>query len=213
MDNKSLTSDENLFDFFHERVDWAAANCDIDVSEEGIFYLTNLLVERGSGMPAQPTPTLAELHFAARRGNRIDAIQSYRSLGDNALYTSGFFRGSLQGKAVSLAYYIDMGSAAYDVLSNLLSEPRGMMISDANANHGHKSLDAIFSELANYFGQCSEVLREVREELRADAINESKDTDILALYEEWMSTGSEAAAKRLRELGVMPVALGQVESC
>jgi hypothetical protein len=213
MDNKSLTSDENLFDFFHERVDWAAANCDIDVSEEGIFYLTNLLVERGSGMTPQPVPTLAELHFSARSGNRIDAIQSYRSLGDNALYTTGFFRGSLQRKAVSLAYYFNMGSAAYDVLSNLLSEPHSMVVTDANASQGHKSLDAIFSELAFYFEQCSEVLREVQEELRAHAINESKDTDILALYEEWMSTGSEAAAKRLRELGVMPVALGQTESC
>jgi hypothetical protein len=201
MENPLLSRDSNLFDFFHEQVGVAARQASIDFSDEGVFYLTNLLVERGR-RPCQDEPqTLVELRLKALNGTRAQAIQAYRQLGDIALYITGFFRGSLERRNVGLSYYLDMGSTAYHHLSHLLSVPEGQIVGDS----GHKGLDAIFSELARRYGVCSEILREVRSMLRSQS-SDTSDQAVLALYEEWLRTGSPHVARRLHELGIFPSA-------
>ena len=44
MESQLLSRDSNLFDFFHEQVGLAASQAATDFSDEGLFYLTNLLV-------------------------------------------------------------------------------------------------------------------------------------------------------------------------
>ncbi|MFT5680670.1 MAG: hypothetical protein ACI8RZ_001576 [Myxococcota bacterium] len=192
-----LSRAESLFDFFHERVDAAVQDKRASVSKEGVFYLTNLLVERGHTENADAAETLVELRLRAQTGDRTCAIQSYRELGDRALYRSGFFRGSLKRSFMSMDYYLHMGAAAYDALSRLLDFGR------RPPKTGHKDLSEIYLELADRFTMCSDVLSEVEQEVRTEK-SAPTDADVLQLYESWLVSGSPAVARRLRALGVIP---------
>ncbi len=205
MPRGALSRAESLFDFFHERVDAAVLDKRASVSQEGVFYLTNLLVERGHTDRTDDAETLVELRLRAQSGDRTCAIQSYRELGDRALYQSGFFRGSLARSLMSMEYYLHMGAAAYDALSRLLDFGR------RTPQEGHKDLSEIYLELADRFAVCSDVLSEVEQEVRTEKAAPT-DADVLRLYEAWRTTGSPAVARRLRALGVLP-ARGDSETC
>ena len=117
-------------------------------------------------------------------------------MGDRALYITGFFRRSLHKGMVGLEYYLHMGAAAYETLSNLLQvrKPRSL--------GGHKDLDLVFAELAQRFEDCSNVLQEVKGEVQLSKASRS-DVDILKLYEAWLETGNPAIAQQLQRLGVL----------
>ena len=198
-----LQTHDNLFDFFHEEVDAAADATGKEVSEEGVFYLSNLLVEQ-TRAPSMDTPdTLAELHIQASHSDRIAAIRSYRTLGDKALYTAGFFPESLSRKAVRASYYVDMGRSAYDRLSHMLEAPRGAALIGSESG-GHKDLSAIFAELAESFFACTEILREVHEAMRARSAATPSQSELLKLYEDWLATGNRQALRRLQRHGLVP---------
>lgn len=200
-----LWTDDNLFDFFHAHVGRAVEDHGKPVSEEGAWYLTSLLVERAhpdSGTPEEAADTLVDLQLQAAQGSRSQAIRAYRSMGDRALVTSGFFRQSLSRKLVSRQYYLDMGAAAYDTLAGLL---RAAGFGGAVVGEGAgRGLDDIYDELAHAFEACSEVLSEVRDAVRGDDAGQLSDGDIVELYEEWLATGSPRIAARLARLGVVP---------
>lgn len=200
-----LQTDDNLFDFFHPHVDRVVEEHGRPVGPEGVFYLTSLLVERAhpdAQAPEEAAETLVELRIQAARGDRPQAIRAYRSLGDRALLTAGFFRQSLSGRLVSRQYYVDMGAAAYDALAGLLRAAGfgGRVVGDG----GHKGLDDIYQELAQAFEACSEVLDEVRDAVRGEDEGRLPDEEVLALYEQWRATGSPRLAARLARLGVVP---------
>ena len=117
MNANVLSREENLFDFFHEAVDCAVSSEGGGASEDGVYYLSNLLVERGRASEHHHPQTLVELQIQAQEGGGATAAQSWRELGDRALYVSGFFRASLSRQNVSLDYYLSMGAAAYDQLA------------------------------------------------------------------------------------------------
>jgi hypothetical protein len=190
MSQDRLSTDDNLFDFFHEQVDHAVSDHRVPVSKDSVYYITNLLVERSRAQDAGPK-RLVDLHIEARNADHVRAVKAYRELGDEALYVSGFFRQSLERRMVGVRYYQDMGAAAYDTLSRLMAVPG--VVGD---------LARVFEELAQGFVLCSEALAQIREGLRG-----SSDQDIVALYERWMTTGDARAAARLKELGIEPSAL------
>jgi hypothetical protein len=186
----------NLFDFFRERVDAAANNQQASLSQEGIFYLSNLLTEQGNSDLSEGPPTLVEMMVRARDQSPGTAVSDYRELGDRALYLSGFFRTHIERGIVDLEYYLYLGASAYHTLSNLLCL-------------GHRSggFSAIFSELAARFKTCAAILSEVEQEVRSEASveeDEPSDKEILALYEHWQATGSTKAARKLQSLGLLP---------
>ncbi|MEC8423059.1 MAG: hypothetical protein VX000_04735, partial [Myxococcota bacterium] len=116
MGSHGLSTTDNLFDFFHEQVDTALDMTGADVSEEGVYYLVQLLADR-SRMPAANRPdTLVALQMQATFGERTGAIKAWRELGDQALYTVGFFRSSITRRNLDPRYYADMGSGAYQRL-------------------------------------------------------------------------------------------------
>lgn len=199
MHRAALSTSDNLFDFFLQQVDVAVHASDTEVSEEGVFYLASLLVERGRMRDEETEETLAELHISARNSPPGEAIRAWRELGDSALYVTGFFRGSLRRKPVGLDYYLEMGSGAYHRLASILRTPTRLV---GGPIGGHKAMDAIFEELSVAFGACSEVLQEVRSNIRAEA-DADTSTAILELYEAWLETGSPQVARRLRALGVV----------
>ncbi len=201
----SLCRDANLFDFFHEHVDEAVAATGHDVSEEGVFYLSNLLVQRSHDDTAEAANSLVELHLEAAQtqdaGDRGRAVSTWRRLGDQALYVSGFYPTSLGRKAVGVDYYMAMGRAAYDRLARMLGPVRGSDSGRPGAT-GHRGFDAIFAELAATFEQCSDVLSEVRGGLDQQRSAVS-DRELLRLIEEYQATGSPRTLRRLRKLGFM----------
>ena len=201
MGSHGLSTADNLFDFFHEQVDTALDTTGADVSEEGVFYLAQLLTERGRVPAANRPETLVELQMEATFGERAGSVRAWRELGDQALYTVGFFRRSIHRRNLDPAYYSDMGAGAYQRLARMLRAPRGMVIG------GGRGMDDIFAELAACFDACAEVLQEVRSTSRAQ-VEDASDGAVLALYEEWLETGSRAAAQRLQALGVLPMRPG-----
>ena len=109
---RGLSTADNLFDFFHEQVDHAVDSTGTAVSEEGVYYLAQLLADRGHS-PTQGHPdTLVELQIEASSGERTGATSAWRELGDRALYTLGFFRRSIRRKSIDANYYHQMGASA-----------------------------------------------------------------------------------------------------
>jgi hypothetical protein len=189
--SQNISTAENLFDFFHEHVDAAASASGAAMSDDGVYYLSNLLVERGR-VDDQPHPeTLVELAMKARDEGGFRSVSTWRELGDQALYVSGFFRSSLSRRSVNVDYYLSMGASAYGQLAGLLRVP---------GTGTGVGLDAVYMELADSFEACAEVLQDVR-----DAVRAHTHSDIVRLYEEWVTTGNPRAAERLRELGVVPM--------
>ena len=105
--------DNNLYDFFDERVGQAAANHDIQLTTDTCRYLAFLLTRPETALNRADPETLAELHMAAAIASRLQALRLYRILGDRALYVAGYFGESLESRPVGVNYYADMGGAAY----------------------------------------------------------------------------------------------------
>ena len=193
MNQPSLSQQENLFDFFHDAVGSAVDSTGTTVSEDGVYYLSNLLVERGRSSDMNQPETLFELRVQAQERGGAAAVQSWRELGDRALYTSGFFRPSLHRQNVSLDYYLSMGAAAYDQLATVMRW--------TGSGGGFEN---IYEELAHQFEACSTILQRVRDQVRAPS-----NADILKLYEQWIANPDPATAEKLTELGVTPMRPGQ----
>jgi hypothetical protein len=191
----SFVSETNLFDFFHERVESAVVHQRAPVTENAVYYLSNLLAEQVRGDEAGAAPaqdvTLVELRHRAVSAPPGEAFSIWKQLGDTSLLATGFFREHLERRRISRDYYERMGASAYHALGRMLSKG---------------SFAEIFEELAQRYHACVEVIAEVRDEAR-----ERNDVDIVKLYEEWLTTGSPRVAERLRSLGVVPTRFtGQV---
>jgi hypothetical protein len=193
-----LQTHDNLFDFFHDEVDAATDATGSEVSEEGVFYLTNLLVEQTRSPSTGSPDTLAELHIRAAHAPRMAQIRDYRTLGDRALYVAGFFPESLSRKSVRSSYYVDMGRSAYDRLARMLGQ------APAIGEGGHKGLGEIFAELSDSFRTCIDVLREVHDAMQARNDQAPTEAELLALYEGWLSSGNQRALRTLQRHGLVP---------
>lgn len=191
-----VVGESSLFEYFRERVEGAARAYPQPVSQDTVFYLSQLLAEVGNP-PTEAPSTLVELRQRASESDWVEAITWWRRLGDHALVQVGFFREHLRRRRVSEAYYADMGRSAYHTVSRLLQEP-AQDGPDADAGLG-----GVFGEISRRFETCTEVIAEVRDDAR-----EANPADILRLYEEWLQTGSPRVAERLRQLGVVPARFG-----
>jgi hypothetical protein len=111
-------------------------------------------------------------------------------MGDTALFMSGFFGESLNGRTTDLSYYRTLGGHAY----SRLSQEEAPFPFDRS----------VFSELAFRFTQFADLLSEVSETSQLAATR-----SVLVLYQRWLETGSRRAAALLAEQGVVPVAPGE----
>lgn len=184
---EGLVKDPDLFGFFLERVETAVAHQGQPVSANTVYYLSHMLAEQGRTDPAAADATLVELRQRAVSAPQPEAVTWWKKLGDRSLLLTGYFREHLARRSITPGYCEAMGSSAYGVLARTMAGPQG-------------GFGEIFSELADNWRKCSEVVAEVRDEAA-----ERSDTDIVRLYEEWLETGSPRVAERLRELGVLPM--------
>ncbi|MCB9672199.1 MAG: hypothetical protein H6736_19955 [Alphaproteobacteria bacterium] len=166
-----LATSDNLFDFFHDRVQMAHREVAADFHGDTVLYLARLLAERArTDIPRTDADTLAELHGAAAHAPPGRQASAYRELGDRALYLLGFFREHLDRarRPVGPAYYADMGAAAYLRCDQVLKR----WFADA--------FGPVFVELSRHFSTSVELLAAVRRQAGPD--------DLAMAYERWLLT-------------------------
>lgn len=180
-----------LEDYFRCEVQSALEHQKVKTNPFTEFYLVTMLSNFGrstslySGPEEKETP-LALLYLESLQVNPHEGFKLLKQLADFALYIAGFFQDSLNRKLVDLDYYIQMGGNAYHQLHSL--------------SRIHSTADAFsetFLELAGNFIRFVDVLSEISENA-----NVSTATDLLRLYEKWLSTGSERLQRKLQELGM-----------
>jgi hypothetical protein len=179
-------TDANVFDYFRAQVREARNQADVDLTEHTELYLAQLLADRtrrpddGDDQPV----TLAELHLQATQGTPAEQASRYRALGDRALYDLGYWPEVVERRVVGPSYYAEMGSAAYARTDLVFKR----FFADA--------FGPLFRELAERFRACVGVL----ERVRASADGED---ELTRLYNEWVESGSETLADRLRMRGLV----------
>jgi len=188
----------NLREFFMDSVTDAMGRQRVDADAHTAHYVVNLLTlyARSEALfdDTDEGPRLAPVARMLARAVEADQAPerdyALQRAGDISLFIAGFFGEGLTAKLVGVDYYVRMGGIAYQTLaSNLRGSPRG------------RALGSVFSELADKFQDFVDVLAEVREG------SDVSEADILRLYDSWQRTGSERAARLLRELGIEPAPL------
>ena len=180
-------------DFFRELVTEALDQHHVKTKPETEFYLVNLLnqfmktdrlYEQTQDGSFQEQPLALMIKDAIEQPQLQAQTAMFRRIGDVSLYTAGFFQESLSRKLVDVDYYIDVGHTAYTQVASKAEEA---------------ILRVIYEELAEKFAAFVDVLAAV-----SDKTTPKSEKDLLRLYELWVRTGSDRAAKALQGAGIIP---------
>ena len=180
-------------DYFRELITEALGKQRLATQPETEFYLVNLLNEfmttdrlyaRTSEGGVREESLAIMLKEALEQPVSYLQCSQFKHIGDVSLYVAGFFQDSLNRKLVDVDYYIDMGGSAYH---------------QASLRADEELFRALYLDLASKFGSLVEVLAEV-----SDKTTPRSEKDILRMYELWIRTRSDRAAKALQEAGILP---------
>lgn len=180
-------------EYFRELVTTALGHQKVSAQPETEFYLVNLLgqfmttdrlyARDGDGtMREEPLALLIKEAIETPEPKAQGAM--FRHVGDVSLYISGYFQESLSRKLVDVDYYIGMGGTAYQQAASRADE---------------SIMRAVYEELSSKFASFVEVLGEV-----SSQTTPRTEKDLLRMYELWVRTRSERAAKALQEAGILP---------
>jgi len=188
----------SLRSFFHDSVQSAIRNQNVQTRDETIWYLINLLDhfsrserlfdDAGEGRGLRP---LADLYAqAVNATSRRERRVILQRMGDVALFVTGLFSGlfTRRRRLVDVDYYAAMGGGAYAAVCEALG-----------GSVGHRSLVETFDDLSRQFILFADVLAEVGESAFG-----CTDGDLLRLHERWRLTESPRLAAKLREAGIEP---------
>ncbi|OFZ18087.1 MAG: hypothetical protein A2X94_02635 [Bdellovibrionales bacterium GWB1_55_8] len=179
--------------FFHELVTSALGSLRIRVRPETEFYLVNLLNQFMSAdqlFPRDDKGAAQDEPLALLMKDAIEQVQPnaqsamFRRVGDISLYKAGFFQDSLNRKLVDVDYYIGIGGAAYQQVA---------------VRAGEEVQKSIYRELAQKFSKFVDALAEI-----SDKTAQRTEKDLLRIYELWVRTKSDRAARALQEAGIVP---------
>lgn len=145
---------------------------------------TDRLYARGPEGAVRDEPLAMMVKEALEEPKPFAQSVLFRHIGDVSLYVAGFFQDSLNRKLVDVDYYIDMGGTAYQRVASRAEEDL---------------MKALYQELADKFGVLVEVLADV-----SDQTSQRTEKDLLRLYELWVRTRSDRAAKALQDAGIIP---------
>jgi len=183
---EGLVRNQTPTEYFRELVESAMQNQHVAARELTSFYVVNLLagfVHLDRSPAADGDDALGVRLARAMQDAGIAQRDGLKKVGDLSLFISGFFSDSLNRSLVDIDYYIQLGECAYGSL----------------ARRGDETFADAFDELAEKFTAFVEVLGEVSEKTTPKS-----EKDILRLYELWVRTRSERAAKALQEAGIVP---------
>ena len=176
---------ESAVAYFKTLVDDALEHQRVEADELTSFYVVQLLasfLRRPGDGSVEPPRALCLVEALASDG--VHQRATLRRVGDMALFVSGFFSDSLRRKPVGVSYYTAIGCAAYGALSR----------------NDTDTFSPAFAELSRRFVRFVDVLSEVSERTGHTV----SDSDLLRLYERWLTTGSVRARKRLIQHGLVP---------
>lgn len=181
----------NLVEFFKEQVQGAIKNQHVETGELAEYYLVQLLSEyhaaeklhRQSRELGNEEP-FAITYLKAINTDGAQRMNLLRGLGDRSLYITGMFAEHIENRSVGLDYYISIGGNAYtgvaDLMGNLSADMRGL-----------------FNELSQKFSIFVDIISEI-----SASAGLQKDTDLLKVYDRYLRTGSDRAAKLLTKAGI-----------
>lgn len=186
---------ETPVELFKELVDSAIDQQHLKTSEDSSFYLVQLLdhfvcptgayVDVGT----RPDHPLGPSLLAAEQADGFERFILLRSIGDLALFLTGFFYASLERRNVTADYYSRVGGTAYGRAAEVC-RPR--------------SQADIFTELAEHFVAFTLVLHDV-----ARHCNAAERPDLLALSDTQREVGDGHSAAMLRRYGIRIGGLGE----
>ncbi len=178
---------EKPVELFKEWVD-EAIDGHMSPSEDSSFYLVQLLEAfvRPRGMYVdvgnRPENPLGPMLFAAAHAQGAERFVMLKSVGDLALFLTGFFYRSLERRLVTADYYSRLGTSAYGHAAQVCRP---------------KSSAALFEELAEEFVAFSLVLHRVSERCAL-----AQRPDLLSLYHQYLEDGSEHSRNLLQNYGL-----------
>ena len=120
----------------------------------------------------------------------MERFERLRRVGDHVLYTTGFFAEHLESRGIAQNYVEELGARAYATAGRMLVLDR-------------REQNTLFVELSERFHMFVNWVHEVAELLRVGAAR--TESALVALYERWLSSGSDALAAALALHGLVPV--------
>lgn len=192
-----LITGMDVREYFRDSITSAVSNQNLDINTETILYIVNMLTTfiRSENLYEKTDDGYMIRALALLYADSFDAATTaeknriLQRLGDIALFIAGLFSYSLNRSLVDVDYYAAIGGNAY---ANLADSTRH--------SYQGRTISMVFSELSEKFLSLVDVLAEINENC-----SHTSDSDIMRLYEIWLKTGSERAAKLLQKNGIQPV--------
>lgn len=183
----------SLKEFFKLLVEEVIQRQRVSLAEVTEFYVVNLLSEFAAAEKLftkdlegkKDSEPLAIMYTRALQQDRDQRIRTLRQLGDQSLYTAGFFQQSLQDRVVGADYYMQMGRKAYAAIADLAPS--------SSFSHVYTELDQKFSSLV-----------EVLQEIAARGQVASGPQGQMRVLETWAKTGDERLEAVLMDAGLLP---------
>jgi hypothetical protein len=205
----SIALERSVGGFFHEVVEEAVRERQVDATEQATSYLVSLLTEFTHPDPVRENTfdkPLAFLLDEAFRTSGAERFQRLRALGDGVLYLSGFFGDHIETRGVDAGYVASVGVTAYRGAATMLGRPeadRKPRKAQTGAGDASESSDEnVFAELSLKFDRFVEVLAVIAEITLAQQARGERG--VLKLYERWLRSGSTTLAKELGARGIVP---------
>lgn len=182
----------DLSEFFRENIVAVRERRHYATSTGIETYLAGLLAEGASGETelARSDKSLTILLAEALDQVGTERFLRLRQIGNDALYTTGFFGEQFAHRGLEPRYIEQLGARAYATAGR-------MMVTDRSQDN------SLLEELASRFHHFVGLLREVADVLRVSAAR--TQTAVVELYERWLSFGSESLAAALASQGLVPL--------
>jgi hypothetical protein len=188
-----LVTAGSLKEFFRLLLGEVVQRQRVSLAEITEFYVVNLLSEYATAEKLftselegrKESEPLALLYTRALQQEREQRIRTLKQLGDQSLYTAGFFRQSLEDRVVGPEYYVQMGRKAYAAIADL--SPSSVFTS-------------VYLELDQKFGSLVDVLTEIA--ARGQVASGPKGQ--MQVFEAWSRTGDAHLESVLIDAGMLP---------
>lgn len=185
---KRLHVETSLPDYFRRRLQRHAARLRPPPHEDTLWYLGEMMHRfsrsdhffdyQDGALAIRP---LALLYGDARSAeDHRERCLLLQRLGDMALFLGAFFPERHARRGIRRDYFVGMGSAAYDYLSEQARQNRH-----------------IYRELTRGFVQMLELVASA-----GHRREKHSEEEMMQLYARWLETGDPALAEQLRRLGV-----------
>jgi hypothetical protein len=182
----------DLSQFFRETVESVRQRRAYVTTAAAETYIAGVLADRAYGSLGNEE---ADKPLTLVLANALNAVgherfERLRRVGDEVLYTTGFFAEHLEHRGIEQAYVEELGARAYATAGRMLVIDR-------------KDQNGVFDELAERFHMFVALIHDVAETLRVGAARSQQA--LVELYERWLNSGNESLAAALASQGLVPL--------